>query len=140
MLSQAQVDDFFDTISNEFQTLSSEMRQTRPVDERLDLVPFKAKPLLQTVADNYACVDLSLLTEKLHNGPYFVLSNKLNEEQRENVFKAWGFMFETYVNWLLNSFDGRHCAALYTDTRWENGEKSFDAVFVEKTNGSADGV
>ncbi|MGC0779049.1 MAG: hypothetical protein WCD68_17750, partial [Candidatus Acidiferrum sp.] len=131
-LSQAQVDDFFDTISTEFEALKLEIRKTRPVDERLDLVPFKAKPLLQTQPDNYACVDLSLVTEKLHNGPYFVLSNRLNETERENVFKAWGFIFETYVNWLLKSLDGNHCAALYTDTRWEDGDKSFDAVFVKK--------
>jgi hypothetical protein len=131
-LSQAQVDDFFDTISTEFEQLKVEIRKTRPVDERLDLVPFKAKPLLQTQPDNYACVDLSLVSEKLHNGPYFVLSNRLNERERENVFKAWGFIFETYVNWLLKSFDGKHFAALYTDTRWEDGDKSFDAVFIKK--------
>jgi hypothetical protein len=130
-LSQAQVDDFFDTISTEFEELRVEMRKTRPVDERLDLVPFKAKPLFQTQPDNYACVDLSLVAEKLHNGPYFVLSNLLNEKERENIFKAWGFIFETYVNWLLKSLDGNYGAALYNDTRWEDGDKSFDAVIVK---------
>jgi hypothetical protein len=130
-LSQAQVNDFFDAISSDFGALKLEMSQVRPVDERLDIVPFKIKPLLQTVPDNYACIDVSLVTEKLHNGPYFLLGNRLVGKEREDVFKAWGFLFEAYVNWLLKSIDGRHCASLYTDTHWQVNDKSFDAVIVK---------
>jgi hypothetical protein len=35
------------------------------------------------------------------------------------------------VNWLLQSLHGRHSAVFYPDTCWENGNKSFDAVFVK---------
>jgi hypothetical protein len=48
------------------------------------------------------------------------------------MFKAWGFLFEAYVNWLLRGIDGRHAAKFYPDTRWEGGQKSFDGVFVKR--------
>jgi hypothetical protein len=109
------------------------MQKERPVDERLDIVPFKSKPFFATFVDNYACVDLGLLTEKLHNGPYFLLSNKFPEKERWKVFNAWGLVFEFYVNWLLKSLSGRHSAVLHPDTCWEDDKrKAFDALFVKK--------
>jgi hypothetical protein len=130
-LTQEQIDSFFDALSMTFDELRTEVRKERPVDERLDLVPFKSKPFFVTAPDNYACIDFGLVTEKMHNGPYFLLSNKLPEDDRERMFKAWGFLFEAYVNWLLKGIDGRHSAKLYADTRWEGGQKSFDGVIVK---------
>jgi hypothetical protein len=66
------------------------------------------------------------------NGPYFLLSNKLPENERGRVFKAWGLLFETYVNWLLKGLEGRHSAQFYPDTSWEDGNKSFDSVFIKR--------
>lgn len=130
-LSQVQIDSFFDKLSWDFEELRTEVRKDRKVDQRFDLVPFKSRPFFETSPDNYACIDLGLLTEKLHNGPYFLLSNKLPENERWKVFSAWGLLFESYVNWLLKGLDCRHSAQFYPDARWESGEKSFDAVFVK---------
>jgi hypothetical protein len=131
-LTQDQIDSFFDTLSMEFDELRAEIRKERPVDERLDLVPFKSRPFLLVSTDTYACLDFAFVTEKLHNGPYFLLSNKLPENDRGRVFKAWGLLFEAYANWLLKALAGRHAAQFYSDTCWEDGKKSFDAVFVKK--------
>jgi hypothetical protein len=130
-LSQAQIDGFFDVLSWGFEELRSEIRKERHVDERFDLVPFKSKPFFEASPDTYACVDFGLLTEKLHNGPYFLLSNKLPSDDRWKVFNAWGLLFEAYVNWLLKGLHGRQGAQLYPDTCWEDGEKTFDAVFIK---------
>ena len=130
-LSQDQIDSFFDELAMSFDELRSEIRKERPVDERLDLVPFKSKPFFVAAPDVYACVDFGLLTEKLHTGPYFLLSNKLPENERPKVFKAWGLLFEADVNWLLKGLHARHSAQFYPDTCWENGKKSFDAVFIK---------
>jgi hypothetical protein len=131
-LSQHQIDGFFDLLSMGFDQLRIEVRKgDRQVDERFDLVPFKSKPLFITAPDTYACIDFGLFTEKLHTGPYFLLSNRLPENERGKVFKAWGFLFEAYVNWLLQSLHGRNSAVFYPDTCWENGNKSFDAMFVK---------
>jgi len=132
-LTKAQIDSFFDILSMSFDELRLEMQKERPVDERLDIVPFKAKPFFVTSLDNYACLDLGLLSEKLHNGPYFVLSNKFPEKERWKVFNAWGFIFEFYVGWLLESLNGRHSSVLYSDTCWEDdNRRAFDALFVKK--------
>jgi hypothetical protein len=131
VLTQAQIDSFFDALSMTFDELRSEIRKERPVDERLDLVPFKSKPFLLSAPDNYACVDFGLVTEKMHNGPYFLLSNTLPEDERGHVFKAWGLLFEAYVNWLLKGLHSRNSARFYPDTGWEDGRKSFDAVFIK---------
>jgi len=129
--SQSQIDNFFDMLSSSFEELRAEIRRERQVDERFDVVPFKSKPFFEASPDTYACVDFGLLTEKLHNGPYFLLSNKLPKDERAKVFNAWGLLFEAYVNWLLKGLHGRHSAQFYPDTCWEDGEKSFDAVFIK---------
>jgi hypothetical protein len=89
-LNQAQIDNFFDMLSSSFEELPAEIRKERKVDGRFDLVPFKSKPFFEASPDTYACVDFGLLTEKLHNGPYFLLSNKLPTDERWKVFNAWG--------------------------------------------------
>jgi hypothetical protein len=131
-LTPAQVNNFFDALSKSFDELRQAIHSARPVDERLDIVPFKATPLFKTAEDNYACLDYSLFTEKMHNGPYFVLSNRLPQSDRWRVHNAWGLVFEAYVNWLLRSLNGRHSALFFPDTYWEDGSKSFDAVFVKQ--------
>jgi hypothetical protein len=131
-LSQGQIDGFFDMLSMSFDELRLEVRKAdRKVDDRYDLVPFKSKPLFMTAPDTYACIDFGLFGEKLHTGPYFLLSDKLPPNERGKVFKAWGFLFEAYVNWLLQSLHGRHSGLFYPDTCWEDGKKSFDAVLVK---------
>jgi hypothetical protein len=131
-ISQCHIDRFFDLLALDFEELRAEIRKVRPVDERLDLVPFKSRPLLKTAEDNYACVDFSLVTEKLHNGPYFLLANLLPEQDRWRVHNAWGLVFERYVNWLLGSLDGRESAVFYSDTCWQDGTKTFDGVLLRK--------
>lgn len=130
-LTPEQIGSFFDMLSMTFDELRSEIRKERPVDERFDLVPFKSKPFFVTVPENYVCTDFGLFAEKIHNGPYFLLSNKMPEKERGRMFKAWGMLFEAYVNWLLKGLNGRHSAKLYPDTVWEDGNKSFDAVIVK---------
>lgn len=131
-IDQAHIDGFFDLLSLDFEQRRAEARKERPVDERLDLVPFKAKPLLKTAEDNYVCVDFSLVTEKLHNGPYFVLSTLVSPEDRWRMHNAWGLVFEAYVNWLLKALDGQESAVFYPDVCWHDGTKTFDAVLLRK--------
>ncbi len=132
-LSRAQIDDFFDGLSLSFDDLRLEMRSERPVDERLDVVPFKSRPLLVTAPDNYACLDFGLFTEKMHTGPYFLLANKLPSNERWKIFSAWGLLFEAYANWLLKSLNGKYSAALFPNTCWtDDNAKAFDALFVKR--------
>jgi hypothetical protein len=131
-LSESQINSFFAPLSTNFDQLREEFRKERPVDDRFDLVPFMARPFIDFASDNSACVDVALLSEKLNNGPYFLLSSLLPENKRLPVFKAWGILFENYVNWLLEGLANRHGAVFYPNTHWQHdGNKSFDAVFVK---------
>jgi hypothetical protein len=130
-LSQEQIDGFFDALSMPFDELQSEVQRDRRVDQRLDLVPFKSKPFFLVSPDTYACIDFSLVAEKLHNGPYFLLANSLPETERWKILNAWGFLFEAYVNWILSGLDGRDSLSFHADTSWEHdGRKSFDGVLL----------
>jgi len=131
-ISQAHIDEFFELLSLDFDELRAEIRKERPVDERFDLVPFKSTPLWKTAENNYVCVDFSLVSEKLHNGTYFMLSSRLPEDKRWRIHNAWGLLFEAYVNWLLKSLDGQDSAEFYPDTCWQNGARAFDAVLRRK--------
>lgn len=131
-LSLEQISKFFDSLSMTFSQLRSEFELERDVDDRFDVVPFMRRPFLSLSPDVYMTFDLALFLEKLNNGPYFLLADSLSPDERKSVFDAWGILFEHYVNWLLESVNGKHGASLYTDTRWEdNNNKSFDAVFVK---------
>jgi hypothetical protein len=132
-LSRTQIDDFFDRLSLSFEDLRLELRKERPVDDRLDVVPFKSRPLLVTAPDSYACLDFGLFTEKMHTGPYFLLANRLPSDERWKIFNAWGLLFEAYVNWLLRSLGGKFAAELFSDTCWiDDDTRAFDAVFVKR--------
>jgi hypothetical protein len=131
-ISQAHIDEFFELLSLDFDELRTEIRKDRPVDERFDLVPFKSTPLWKTAEDNYVCVDFSLVSEKLHNGPYFMLSSRLPVDKRWRMHNAWGLLFEVYVNWLLKSLDGQDSAQFYPDTCWQDGQKPSMQSFAER--------
>src|SRR5207253_2915488 len=104
LLSQTQVNAFFDSLSMTFEEFRKTMgTDVRPVDERLDLLPFRAKPFLSVQPEGYACFDTALLAEQLHSGPYFAIWSKLSSQQeRDWASSAWGLAFEAYVRWLLS--------------------------------------
>ena len=130
---QSQIDSFFDSLSMTFDGFEQTMNSAiRPVDERLDLLPFKAKPFLQIASDVYTCFDPALLAEQLHTGPYFAIWERLPTKQdRDAASSAWGLIFESYVQWLFSGIKQQLRGSLYFDTIWDGTEeKSFDAVLV----------
>jgi len=133
LLEHAQINGFFDTLSMTFEEFRKTMGSSaRPVDERLDLLPFKAKPFLNVAPEAYACFDTALLAEQLHSGPYFALWSRLSSKQeRDWASSAWGLVFESYVQWLLSGIRAHLGGELNFDTAWtKTGEKSFDAILV----------
>jgi hypothetical protein len=133
LFTTEQIESFFDSLSMTFDQFKKEMASTsRPVDERLDLLPLRARPLLNFAPDAYSCFDPALLAEQLHIGPYFRVWTRLpSKQERDWAASAWGAIFESYVKWLLAGIEQRLLGKLYTDTTWEdNNEKSFDGVLV----------
>jgi hypothetical protein len=120
LFDQTQIDGFFDSLSMTFEEFKETMSSSsRPVDERLDLLPFKAKPFLNIAPDVYSCFDPALLAEQLYTGPYFAIWGRLSTKQdRDAASSAWGLAFERYVQWLLSGIQQQLRGSLYFDTTW----------------------
>jgi hypothetical protein len=107
------------------------LNELRPTDWRFDFVPFKARPLIEIQPDKFLCPDIGFLIEKMHSGVYWAIFEGLTEPERPRLFKAWGILFEEYVNWFLN--DRRFSTPLlfYSSPKWPDGTECFDGAFTQ---------
>jgi hypothetical protein len=79
------------------------LKETRPVDWRYDFSPFKSKPFIELAPNKFHCSDLGFLIEKMHSGVFWALNDGPIQTERPKLFKAWGILFEEYVNWFLSN-------------------------------------
>jgi hypothetical protein len=116
-----------------------EKRLTGPSDFTL----FRAKPLYQTGANTFFCIDPGFLAEKMETGPFwrtlFAISAK---EKKDALLAFWGRVFERYVNWLLSESVGSNNPrnVFFASPRYESDQSEVcdglllcgsDAVFME---------
>ncbi len=130
--TQEEMDLFLGTVSCSLEDLTSAVLADSSSDPRFDFVPFRAKPLYEVSKGNFACIDPAFLLEKMHAGAFWVICDKLSRDKREDLFKAWGKLFEHYVDWLFQGMSERP-AAFFSFPAWENGEESFDGVFLKES-------
>jgi hypothetical protein len=131
-VSQAEMDAFLGTVSGTIEELRHAVVAEGSSDPRFDFVPFRAKPLFQTVEENFACTDPAFLLEKIHAGAFWLVSDSLPSGQRADAFTAWGRLFEHYVNWLFQG-SSNSPAAFFPFPAWENGGESFDGLFLKES-------
>lgn len=103
----------------------------RPTDWRFDFVPFKARPLIEVQTDKFLCTDIGFLIEKMHSGVYWAIFDGLSEAERPRLFKAWGILFEEYVNWFLTDRALTTPLLFYSAPKWRDGRECFDGAFVQ---------
>lgn len=103
----------------------------RPTDWRFDFVPFKARPLIEVQTDKFLCTDIGFLIEKMHSGVYWAIFDGLSEAERPRLFKAWGILFEEYVNWFLTDRALTTPLLFYSAPKWRDGREYFDGAFVQ---------
>jgi hypothetical protein len=130
-ISQAtkeEMDLFLSTVSCSLGDLTDAVRTASSSDPRFDLVPFRAKPLFEVSTGNFACIDPAFLLEKMHAGVFWLIRDKLPQGKRSDLFKAWGKLFEHYVDWLFRGMSKRP-TAFFSFPRWASGKESFDGVF-----------
>jgi hypothetical protein len=132
-ITQVEMDDFLTTVSSPFDELCAAVSKERPVDPRFDFVPFRSRPLYATAEGNFACFDTAFLLEKMYSGVHWLIHDDLPLNERNDLFKAWGLLFERYVHWLFSGFPNGPAAAYFPFPRWEGGQESFDAVFLKES-------
>ncbi len=131
-VTQEEMDLFLRAVACSLEELANTVLAETSSDPRFDFVPFRSKPMYGTVAGNFACTDPAFLLEKMHAGVFWLISDKLSRDNRDDLFKAWGKLFEHYVDWLFQGMS-RRPAAFFSFPTWENGVESFDGVFSKES-------
>jgi|HubBroStandDraft_6_1064221.scaffolds.fasta_scaffold03484_5 hypothetical protein len=98
-------------------------------DWRLDNVHFRGHPLIELEPGKFHCADLGLLIEKIHSGVFWTIHDGLTRDERGNLSKAWGILFEEYVNWFLGERRFKDFA-FWPRPEWTAGGEALDGAFM----------
>jgi hypothetical protein len=127
-VGQREFDLFLGTISRPIPELRNELRSLRRADPRLDLVPFQSRPLFVMPNGGFACLDAEFLITRLYTGPHWVIHDAI-PEVRDDLFTAWGIVFEKYVDWLFTGMQ-RKPGVFFSFPKFTNGDECFDGLFI----------
>jgi hypothetical protein len=130
-VTQEEMDSFLATVSIGFDELCSTIGEGRPVDPRFDLVPFRSRPLYVLTEGNFGCLDTAFLMEKMYTGVHWVTHDGLSRDSRNDLFAAWGRLFQHYVHWLFAGTSTRLPAAYFPFPKWQDGTEAFDGAFLK---------
>lgn len=130
-IEHREVDVVLRLISSTPHDLKQALQSQRPTEWRYDFVPFKSRPLIELSPDIYFCTDLSFLVEKMHSGVYWAINDGLSTADRPKLFKAWGILFEEYVNSFLSNRTFREPLKFWSRPEWQDGTESFDGAFMQ---------
>ena len=130
-ITPTDLDVAFKTLSVPLHTFEQLLNELRPTDWRFDFVPFKARPLIEVKQDKFLCPDIGFIIEKMHSGVYWAIFEGLTQPERPRLFKAWGILFEEYVNWFVNSSTFSTPLLFYPSPQWPDGTECFDGVFLQ---------
>lgn len=131
-VTQTEMDAYLATLSTSMEDLSRVLALQRPADPRFDFIPFRTWPLYLLKDGNFACVDPTFLIDKYYGGVHWTIHDRISESERDDLFKAWGRLFEHYVHWLLIGMK-RSTAAFFPFPKWDGGEESFDGAFLRES-------
>jgi len=105
-------------------------------DDRLltDFSAFREKPFIKFGDESYLCIDPAFLMEKLAEGTYSWILNGLDAGRVRQFGALWGYLFEDYVDHLLDyAYEGRE-QQLTKHPYYENPqEEAFDGLVLEGT-------
>jgi hypothetical protein len=131
-LDQKEIDTVMGLISSTPQDLNRALRSERKTDWRLDFVPLKSKPLIELWPGKFLCSDLGFLVDKMHSGVYWAINDGLSSSDRPKLFKAWGILFEEYVNLFLSDRRFGQPLKFWPRPKWHDGvEESFDSALLQ---------
>ena len=119
---------FLSTTSREISEFRSEWKSLTKTDPRFDLIPFQTKPLFVFSEGNFACVDPAFLISGLYTGPHWIIHDAI-PELRNDLFTAWGILFQEYVNWLITGME-RKPGHFLSFPAFTNGDESFDGLLL----------
>ena len=129
-ITKSELDAVLRNISSTPGDFSQMLQAKSDADWRFDFVPFRSRPLIEVQTDKLFCSDLGLLVEKMHSGIYWAINEGLSREERPRLFKAWGILFEEYVNWFLKERRFNE-PTFWASPKWPDGTESFDGALLK---------
>jgi len=130
-IPQKDIEAVLATISTTPEEFRRMLGEKRPTDWRFDFVPFKSKPFIEFQPDKFFCGDIGFLVEKMNSGLYWTINDGLPSALRQKLFKAWGILFEEYVNWFLVNRNFKQGLFFWPSPKWTDGTESFDGAFMQ---------
>jgi len=131
-ISEYELNAVIKTLAGGMDELRTEIAKKTMTDVRFDFVPFRSFPLLSVEKDRIACLDLALLLEKVHSGIHWLMHDSYpsSSARRDDLFKAWGILFEEYVHWLLQGMEAQLPVSYLRSPQWVEGGECFDGVLL----------
>jgi hypothetical protein len=130
-VTPAESDAVLKTLWRSLNQSRQELQGEARTDTRFDFVPFRSYPLIELSTARLACVDISFILEKLQTGVHWVMHDAYTERsKRDDLFKAWGILFEEYVHWLLSGMK-TSLPVTYFKPQWESGQECVDGMLLQ---------
>jgi hypothetical protein len=131
-ISQGDFESTLATLSTKVLDFSHVLKLPRPVDIRYDLTPFRSTPLIELKADKFVCSDIALLAEKMYTGVQWIIHDRLSSDRRNDLFTAWGVLFEHYLNYLACDRSFAEPLLFFPWPKWSDDHtESFDGAFLQ---------
>src|SRR2546427_1685381 len=95
--------------------------------KQFDYVKFRSRPLIELEGEIIVCADLCFLIENLSSGIYWTIVDSLRGKDKDKALQAFGYLFEIYVNQLLQRISKSNGTFIPSPT-YKTGELSFDGM------------
>lgn len=120
------------SMSTEIPELQRALESEMGTDTRHDFVTFRSKPLLKLSDAAFLPIDLAFILEKSHTGVHWAIHDRVSRQVRDDLFKAWGILFEEYVHWLLTDMRTGLSLTYVPRPKWNRGKsESFDGLLIQ---------
>jgi hypothetical protein len=141
-ISQGDFDTILKIISKPIDEFAAGYALPSKAGPGVDVTAFKFHPLIQ-IGLLYICSDYAFLVEKMFAGAYWALHDREDEAGRDQLSRAWGYIFERYVNWWAQGRSFKKAMTYYPFPLWADKRsqkpkkrkvtpvEAFDAVILE---------
>lgn len=132
-ITQEEFDTVLGTLASGISDLHAGLTTEAATDPRQDFVAFRSKPLLCVDGERFLPVDLSFIADKCHTGVQWTLHDLLpSPKLRQDLFNAWGALFEEYVHWLLTGIKSKSGMQYIPRPKWKGMEdEALDGVLLQ---------
>jgi hypothetical protein len=132
-ITKRELDTVLETIAADVAELRQTLADEGATDPRHDFVAFRSKPLLRVDRERFHVTDLSFIADKCHTGVQWTLHDLLpSPKLRQDLFNAWGTLFEEYVHWLLTGIKSKSGLQYLPRPKWSRSEdEALDGVLLQ---------